>query len=382
MKLSLFYATNRRHSGADRWAPDKYGTDFSGDGMENLRFGRVSLEADAGVIERHLKRRKRGQEDAGDGEKLADYLSRCCTESATIKAYRERINRNFADAHQPNARYGSVAMFQDLHDAMLKQFDVLVYIHGFNVAWQEAVGAALALQLMLNRHHERGGKEVLVVLFTWPSDGKALPYVSYKSDRSEAKASGYAFGRGLLKLRDFLAELKTDCAKSGNPLCNQEMHLLCHSMGNYVLQSTLARMREFANGRNLPRLFSHVFLCAPDVDDDVLEAGKPMADLAEITRSVTVYHNKGDMAMYVSDYTKGHPDRLGHEGAARPAQLHRKAHQVDCSPLVQGVVEHSYYLWGPVNSDIRCSIDAISHDDTNQRRRRRHANYNNVWELL
>ncbi len=381
MKLRLFYATNRRHQGENRWAPDGYGTDFSSDGMENLRFGQVTLEADPVIIDRHLKRRKGNQSDAGDGEKLADYLAKCGAESSTIKAYRERIKRDIADAHQPNAKFGSASMFEDLRKLMLKQSDVLVYIHGFNVNWHEAVGAALALQLMLNRHRHQDGKEVLVVLFTWPSDGKALPYVSYKSDRSEAKGSGYAFGRGLLKLRDFLAELKTDCNATGNPLCDQELHLLCHSMGNYVLQNTLARMRDFANGNNLPRLFSHIFLSAADVDDDVLEPGKAMRDLHEITRSVTVYHNRGDLAMYVSDYTKGHPDRLGHEGAARPAQLHRKAHQVDCSALVKGLVEHSYYLWGPVNSDIRYSIDGIPHDDNTLRQRRRHANYNNVWEL-
>ena len=85
--------------------------------------------------------------------------------------------------------------------------------------------------------------------------------------------------------------------------------------------------------------------------------------------------------MSISDYTKGNPDRLGHEGAARPAQLHRKCHQVDCSPLVSGLVEHSYYLWGPVNNDISFSINGVAHDDSSSRRRKRHANYNNVWVL-
>lgn len=382
MKLKLFYATNRRHRGSNRWRPDEYGTDFSSDGMENLRFGQVNVEVDPTTVNRHLKRTKGDQHDAGDGEKLAGYLTRCCKQNASIRAYQEKINRSYADVHQPNAKFGSASMFRDLRKAMLNHSDVLVYIHGFNVSWQEAVGAALALQLMLNRENTDESKEVLVVLFSWPSNGQALPYVSYKSDRSEAKGSGYAFGRGLLKLRDYLSELKTSSAKTGSPLCNKELHLLCHSMGNYVMQNTLARMREFANGKKLPRLFSHIFLAAPDVDDDVLEHNKAMSDLHELSRNVTVYHNKGDVAMYISDYTKGHPDRLGHEGAARPAQLHRKAHQVNCSHLVTGLTEHSYYLWGPVNCDIRYSIDGISHEDDATRRRRRHANFNNVWELV
>ena len=44
-KLTLYYATNRKHEGKDRWHPESYGTKFSDDGMENLRFGAVSVEA-------------------------------------------------------------------------------------------------------------------------------------------------------------------------------------------------------------------------------------------------------------------------------------------------------------------------------------------------
>ena len=43
--LTLYYATNRNYEGEDRWHPDSYGTKFSDDGMENLRFGFVSVDA-------------------------------------------------------------------------------------------------------------------------------------------------------------------------------------------------------------------------------------------------------------------------------------------------------------------------------------------------
>ena len=41
--LTLYYATNRNHLGQDRWKPDGYGSKFSQDGVENLRFGRLTL---------------------------------------------------------------------------------------------------------------------------------------------------------------------------------------------------------------------------------------------------------------------------------------------------------------------------------------------------
>ena len=163
-------------------------------------------------------------------------------------------------------------------------------------------------------------------------------------------------------------------------ICGQDLHLLCHSMGNYVLQSALERLQEFSPGRALPRIFQHMFLCAPDVDEDVLESNQPMARLHELCRYVNVYHNTGDVAMYVSDYTKGNPERLGTGGTPRPSLLHHKVHQIDCSDIVRGIVEHSYYLWGPVNTDIRLSIDAVSFDDASRSRMLKGA-LQNVWQM-
>jgi esterase/lipase superfamily enzyme len=73
-------------------------------------------------------------------------------------------------------------------------------------------------------------------------------------------------------------------------------------MGNYVLQNALARLREMNAGRGIHRLFEHTFMCAPDVDDDVLEPGEEMGDLHRLCRNVSVYHNRGDVVMHVSDY--------------------------------------------------------------------------------
>ena len=171
--------------------------------------------------------------------------------------------------------------------------DVLIFIHGYNVAWEEAVGSALALQEMLNFDAVGGQKRIVVVLFTWPSDGRALPFVSYKSDRTEAGGSGGAVGRGFLRLRDFLIRLR----RNDSRLCNQELHILCHSMGNYVLQKAIKKLAQHSNGQAIPRIFDHVLMCAPDVNDDVLEKGNALARLHEITRNVTVYFNTGDLAL-------------------------------------------------------------------------------------
>ena len=237
------------------------------------------------------------------------------------------------------------------------------------------MGSALALQESLNQSNEDyPTQDVLVVLFSWPSDGKALPFVSYSSDRGESRGSGAAMGRGLLKLRDFVGSIPARAA------CHQNIHLACHSMGNYVLQNTLPRLFEYTPGRVYPRLFKHIFLCSPDVDDDVLEPDQAMGDLHQLAAQITIYHNRGDTALWGSDYTKGNPDRLGQNGVARPALIHQKVHQVDCSPIVSGFMEHSYYLDGRVNSDIRMSLANLAMDDE-RRTRTRDQDLPNIWKM-
>ena len=87
--------------------------------------------------------------------------------------------------------------------------------------------------------------------------------------------------------------------------------------------------------------------------------------------------------MYISDYTKGNPERLGTNGAARPAALHNKIHQVDCTP-VAGIdndwVQHSYYSSGLTNLDIRHSIEGLALNDP-RRSRRPKGDMPNVWEI-
>ena len=152
-------------------------------------------------------------------------------------------------------------------------------------------------------------------------------------------------------------------------------------MGNYVLQHALRRTREFSTSGKLPRIFDQVFLCAPDVDDDVFEEGKAFHRLPETAENVTVYHNRGDLAMPVSDYTKGNSDRLGWRGASRPGTLDGRVHQVDCSPIVSGLVEHSYYLCGRVNDDLRASVEGLRADDATRNREAVTNGWPNVWRI-
>lgn len=373
MNLDLFFATNRNHLGNNRWAPEGYGTKFSSDGHYNLRFGKLSIKASNEKINSFLA--ESFTEGTGNGESLSSYLAKEMGK-AKIMAYQDKTSeKEVSFEHNSSTR-----MFLDVKSRMEKSMDVLIFIHGYNVSWTNAAASALALQLMLNKDKKAGEQKTMVLLFSWPSDGSMMPFAAYKSDRSDARDSAQAVGRGLLKLRDFLAKLnsKEDTPQKWQP-CNQKIHLLCHSMGNYVLQNALTKLEGYAMGNKMSRIFDNIFLCAADVDDDVLEKDGKMGRLHEITSHLSVYYNNEDVALHISDYTKSNPQRLGHTGSARPQLIHNKIHQIDCTPIVRGLVEHSYYLWATVNEDIAMTIQGIAFDDP-ERRRKRLAN-SREWKM-
>jgi esterase/lipase superfamily enzyme len=373
LTLTLYYATNRNHIG-ERWSPDSYGQDFSSDRANNLRFGKVCVEVSANKVKEYLN--STVDKRSGDGESLAGYIEKKLRKKHLITAFEEP--KNLADA--TTTQLPSVKVFQALKKQMETKQDLVIFIHGFNVDWFEAVASALALELMLNRHslNNEEQKDTCVFLFSWPSDGAMMKNKAYLSDRNDARDSSIAVARGFLKLRDFLMTLRP---VNPDPLineCGQQLHLLCHSMGNYVLQHALVSLDKLNNQKRFPQLFQHIFMCAPDVDDNIFEEDRPMVNLHRLAKQVTVYYNNGDLAMYISDYTKGNTDRLGHNGTARPSQLHNKVSQVNCSKIVGGITEHSYYLWATVNEDIRQSIDGVPYEDSTRNRQSKSAQ---VWRL-
>jgi esterase/lipase superfamily enzyme len=373
LTLTLYYATNRNHIG-QRWSPDSYGQDFSADRPNNLRFGRVTVEVSANKVKHFLN--KEVDDRTGDGAGLSGYIEDKLRKKHLISAFQEPEK----SSNTTNTALASTTAFHELKKQMELKRDLVIFIHGFNVDWFEALASAMALELMLNRHsHDNDDlKDTSVFLFTWPSNGDMMKNRAYLSDRSDAEDSSIAVARGFLKLRDFLMTLRPKHVDSTLEECGQQLHLLCHSMGNYVLQHALKSLRELNNQKHLPQLFQHIFMCAPDVDDDVFELEQPMVNLHRLARQVTVYYNNGDLAMYISDFTKGNADRLGHNGSARPLQLHNKVTQVNCSAIVAGITEHGYYLWGTVNDDIRQSIDDIANSDN---ARKRIAQSAQVWRL-
>ncbi|USJ28384.1 alpha/beta hydrolase (plasmid) [Ensifer adhaerens] len=160
---------------------------------------------------------------------------------------------------------------------------VLVFIHGFNNHFEDAVFRFAQIV------HDSGARSV-PVLATWPSRGSLL---AYGYDRESTNYTRNAVER----LFQYLArdpEVK-------------EVSILAHSMGNWLALESLRQMAIRNDG--LPAKFKNVMLAAPDVDVDVF--GSQIADMGKRRPRFTLFVSRDDRALAVSRRVWGNVSRLG-----------------------------------------------------------------------
>ncbi|MFQ5775422.1 MAG: alpha/beta hydrolase [Kiloniellaceae bacterium] len=231
--------------------------------------------------------------------------------------------------------------------------DVICYIHGY----ASDMDSALERAAEIKDKYKVDGRDPHVFVFSWPADGEMKPWLSYYSDRDDARASGVAIARAFLKLRRFLLGL----GREGQ--CEQSLHLVAHSMGNYALRWAVQGIRSEL-GHNLPRLFDNVFLMAADEDDDAFEHDHKLRVLPGLAHAVHIYFSPDDRALQISDITKGNPDRLGSQGPRVRDGIPRKVVLVDCRNVDvsdDDLSNHQYYRLNPrVVKDVNLVLKGVA----------------------
>lgn len=227
---------------------------------------------------------------------------------------------------------GSVEVFQEIKDKIKEQRrPVLINVHGYGTGFQDGIVGAAHTKVAYSAANP------VVFLFSWPSNGRNLP-ADYKADRLDAWVSGVAMARAAMKFAKFMR---------GGDDCGQEIYLLTHSMGNYLLESAVQQAIEFQRGLPLPLVFDGIIMAAADVDADAFDDPKKLKRLPELTREVFVFISKHDRALWGSKATKGNPERLGRRGPANPAGLPNDVTVVDCGPVDKvfdlDFIGHGYY---------------------------------------
>ncbi|MCI0430348.1 MAG: alpha/beta hydrolase [Rhodospirillales bacterium] len=289
--VTVYFGTNRSLTGT-KARPD-FGQSFNPDGPGAIRLGYAEVPVASFKSDARLK----------------DIRIRVADESI-------RLDK------ETDIKLGSREIFTKIQQKMRAHSrDTVAFLHGYANSFRNALRHAALLKVIY-------AVPFNMFLFSWPSDGEMVPFMSYYSDRDDAKASGLAVARTLLKLRDFLQ------GATPEEWCDQRLHLMAHSMGNYALRHGLQGLRHEL-GDDPPRLFDNIFLFAADEDDDAFEHDHKLRLLPRMARLVNLYFNPDDLALLISDKTKRNPDRLGSDGPRLVDDLPRKVVLLNCREVAR-----------------------------------------------
>lgn len=191
--------------------------------------------------------------------------------------------------------------------------DVLVYVHGFNVRFEDALVRAAQISFDF-------GFKGAPIVFSWPSWGS---FTAYNSDSENV----------LWSARHIEAFLTTLSEKANG----RKIHLVAHSMGSKGL---LTALRYIAYRGTAGQLFGSVILCAPDFDAGLFRE-QVAAEVRPLAAQWVVYSSNKDIALTASEQLNAAP-RLG-----KPVTYAEGYEIIDASELEVtpwSVPEaHSYY---------------------------------------
>lgn len=160
----------------------------------------------------------------------------------------------------------------------------VVFIHGFNVSFEEAAirAAQIGFDLGIGT----------MAFFSWPSKGSKTRR-AYQSD-------GQTIGASESAIADFLADF---ALRSGA----EAVHVIVHSMGNQGVLRAMNRIVTDAERRGDCR-FGQIILAAADVDSDTFE--QLAGAYRELAQRTTLYVSERDLALTVSAWFADYP-RVG-----------------------------------------------------------------------
>ncbi len=205
--------------------------------------------------------------------------------------------------------------------------DILVFIHGFNVKFQEALLRAAQIAYDLKFQGP-------VVLFSWPAGteegllNSAMVTRTYQNNYSNAIKT-------VPQAQAFFKQLSD---------LNQTVHMMVHSMGHQV---TLRALSQLAQSSDRP-FIGELILNAPDFPLKDFQRVVPM--LMKVAGRVTVYCSYNDNAIAASEsYNKNR--RMGAcEHVAGTDMIN--VGEIDAPTLGVGGLGHSYYSSRPILTDI------------------------------
>jgi esterase/lipase superfamily enzyme len=205
--------------------------------------------------------------------------------------------------------------------------EILVFVHGFNVRFEEAVYRAAQIGF-------DGKYQGQLVLFSWPAGAIQRliegPYLlrTYQENKKNAAASIEQF-----------QQLLTTIAGAG-----KRIHVVVHSMGHQVVLPALAQLAETLPSGTIQELI----LNAPDFSTQDFKALLPA--VRKMAARTTVYCSASDNALAASTRVNGNA-RLGSCTLVDGVDT-IDVSEVDRPVLGVGGLGHGYYAGRPIIGDV------------------------------
>ena len=236
-------------------------------------------------------------------------------------------NRQSSHEFFKNVSYKNLTEDKLIERLKLSQRMPLVFVHGFNVRYQEAILRAAQLAYDLKYQGP-------IVLFSWPAgagDGfldEKLVNVTYKNNSKSAQESIQVF-------KNFLNTLSKSDIK---------VNLVVHSMGHQVV---LPALNEWSKENQDAKIINELILNAPDFE--IAKFSDLMENLRSISRRITLYCSYNDNAIAVSEVYNNNK-RLG--ACALIDNIDSiNVSQLDAPTMGMGL-GHGYYSSRPILSDV------------------------------
>ncbi|MBL9147242.1 MAG: alpha/beta hydrolase [Phycisphaerae bacterium] len=239
-----------------------------------------------------------------------------------------------------------VGAFQSELAALLRQSprkEALIFVHGFNNSFEDAVIRAAELSHIL-------GREFVPIMYSWPAGSGGGFLRGYQHDIESAEFTIYHF-------KEFLR------AVADTPGL-ERIHILAHSRGNVMLTSAIREI--FLEEGGVPRVadfrrrykLHNVILAAADLDMEVAQQRVVAEGVGLGVERITIYICASDKALDLSSWLFQSVARLGQiqqkqfEAMSSKVQ-NRKALTIIDARVRDGLLTHSYFLDSPaVSSDL------------------------------
>lgn len=167
----------------------------------------------------------------------------------------------------------------------VKEHDILIFIHGYNVIFADAIRRTAQLSYDLDF-------KGVPMAYSWPSQGDTEKY--FKDESSVQYTVPH--------LVAFLQEIIDNKNKAN-------IHILAHSMGTRALSNALKEISFLYKGKHV---FKNIILAAPDLDKDVFEVSI-FPYIRKTTDKITLYASSDDSALKFSNGIHG-GNRIGQGG--------------------------------------------------------------------